>query len=98
MNTMTPEMILSQILFWSITVASGFIAYEFYISQNGKLRKLIIELFCAKMFVYGGAGLYYLLQDLGMFHDAQPIWMRVVLNFPMAIVMVRLYRFIKWGK
>lgn len=92
------EMIASQILFWSISIAAAFIAYEFYKSVDGRLRKLIIELFCAKIFVYGGAGLYYLLQELGFYNDSQPIWMRVILNLPMAIVMVRLYKFIKWGK
>lgn len=90
-------MIASQILFWSIAIASIFIAYEFYRSQDGKLRKLIIELFLAKTFVYGGAGLYYLFFDFGLI-GAEPVWIRIILNAPMCAVMVRLYRFIRFGK
>lgn len=89
------EMIFSQVIFWTIVIMSLLITYEFYLSRNGRLRVLIIELFLAKVWCYGIAGFYYLLWDLGYLHDLSTIWLRIVSNAPMMWVMVRLYLFIR---
>lgn len=87
--------ILSQLLFWIIVAMSLFICYEFYLSKDGKLRLLIIELFLAKVWCYGVAALFYLFFDFGYFHSWPTIGLRIVCNGPMMIVMVRLYLFIR---
>jgi len=90
--------IISQLLFWSIVIFSGVIAYEFYRSKDGRLRILIIELFLAKMWCYGVAGTYYLLWDLHHVSSDNALWLRIVCNLPMFIVMLRLYQFIRVKK
>jgi|GEM_PF-2568761 len=99
---MTPvhiEMLISQIMFWGIFIFSLCIWYEFYrATDKGKLRSLIMELFLTKAWVYGFAGAYYLIWDLGYFQNSSALWVRIICNVPMVFVMWRLYRFIKWGK
>lgn len=74
----------------TIAVLSVFIAYEFYKSKDGRLRILVIRLFLAKVFVYGGAA------ALLMFHGINyPIWIKVALNAPMFVVMLELYAYIR---
>lgn len=84
--------ILLQIFLWTIAVLSGIIAYEFYTSKNGRLRLLMIELFCAKVFVYGGAAVWYLI------HPGQYAIVRICLNLPMFFVMLKLWGFIRRNK
>lgn len=74
----------------TITLLSGFIAYEFYKSRDGRLRILIIRLFVAKVFVYGGAAALLILHGINY-----ASWMRVALNTPMFFVMLSLYAFIR---
>lgn len=89
------EMILSQLFFWGIVVLSAMIAHEFWKSKNGVLRKLIIAYFISKVWAYGIAAVYYLMQDMGYFSGAQPIWIRLICNLPMFIVMLRLWKYIR---
>lgn len=91
---MKPDEIISQLLFWGIAVFSLLIAIKFYQSKDGRLRVLIIELFLAKIWVYGGAAVYYLLQDVGFIPHWSPVFIRLALNLPMFFVMFRLYVFI----
>jgi hypothetical protein len=86
---MKPDEIILQVFLWVITVTSAFIAYEFYKSKDGRLRILIIELFIAKVWVYGGSALYYL------FMPETTILVKIGLNLPMLIVMLRLYHYIR---
>jgi len=74
----------------TITLLSAFIAWEFWRSRDGRLRVLIIRLFLAKIFVYGGAA------ALLIFHGANyHTWLKVALNAPMFFVMIQLYSFIR---
>lgn len=79
-----------QIFLWTITIISAIIAYHFYKSKDGRLRILVIELFLAKIFVYGGAALYYLFGQ-----NKYPELIRMLLNLPMFIVMLKLWAFIR---
>lgn len=92
------EKIASQIMFWTIVVLAWLIFYEFKRSVDGKLRILIMELFLAKVWAYGLAGLYFLFWDFGYFQTTSVLWLRLIVNLPMFWVMIKLYRFIKWGK
>ncbi len=67
---MTTEMIFSQGMFWGIFIFSALIAYEFYLSRDGQLRILIIELFLSKCWCYGIAGAFYLFWDFGYLQRA----------------------------
>lgn len=78
------------IFLYAITLFSGLIAWEFFRSKDGRLRILIIRLFVAKVWVYGGAALIY------TFDWPIDTWvMRLVLNLPMFIVMLQLWEFIR---
>lgn len=82
--------LLSELFLIVIAVLSAFIAYEFWRSKDGRLRVLIIRLFACKVWTYGGAAIAYIL--------VLPIdvWtLRVVLNAPMFIVMLQLYKYIR---
>lgn len=73
-----------------IAVFSALIAYEFYNSKDGRLRVLIIRLFVAKVWVYGGAAIVY------MANLPLNEWVvRFVLNLPMFIIMLQLWEFIR---
>lgn len=78
------------VFYITIAILSGFIAWEFYRSRDGMLRILIISLFVAKVFVYGGAVLFILFNG-----HVFPAWLRAALNVPMFIVMIRLYGYIR---
>lgn len=86
---------LSQAFLLIIVAMSALVAWEFYKSQNGTLRILIIALFIGKIWVYGGAFIYYQLTDMGLVNIANPLLFRLVLNFPMLVVMTLLYRYIR---
>jgi hypothetical protein len=86
---------LSQAFLLIIVAMSLLVAWEFYKSKDGMLRILIISLFIAKVWVYGGAFVYYQLADFRFVDAPNPLLFRLVLNFPMLIVMVLLYRYIR---
>lgn len=86
---------LSQTFLLIIVAMSALVAWEFYKSQNGMLRILIIALFLGKIWVYGGAFIYYQLTDMGIVKTRNPLLFRLVLNFPMLVVMTLLYRYIR---
>lgn len=88
------ELLVSEIFFAAIVLFSTLIAYEFYKSKDGRLRVLIIELFIAKIWVYGGGGLYYYLRYTG-YLPYLSLWWILILNAPMVWVMFRLYSFIR---
>jgi len=91
------ELLFSELLFISITLFSMLIAYEFWKSKDGRLRVLIIELFIAKVWVYGGGGIYYYLRAIG-YLPYLSLWWILALNAPMCWVMFRLYKFIRQKK
>lgn len=75
---------------FTIAILSAFISWEFYKSKNGRLRILIIWLFVAKVFVYGGAAVLILANGY-----TYPSWLKVALNTPMFLVMIELYGYIR---
>lgn len=87
--------ILSQVILWTIVIMSILIAHEFYKSKDGKLRILIISLFICKIWVYGGFATYNLLIDFGYINSIPAVYIRLILNFPMFIVMLKLWGYIR---
>lgn len=81
---------IPQIELIAIAVLSAFIAHQFYISKDGRVIILMIRLFCSKIWVYGGAALYYWL-----FPHEDIILVRIVLNLPMVIVMFQIWTYIR---
>lgn len=94
----TIEMILSQIMFWTIALTSGILAYEFYKTKNGRLRVLMIEFFISKVWVYSFAGAFFLLWDFGYLHGINQVWMRLCCNAPMFIIMLKLLGYVRGRK
>lgn len=86
---------LSELFLLVIVIMSALVAWEFYKSKNGQLRVLIISLFITKIWVYGGALVYYCLTDVGYMQHLNPLTLRLVLNFPMAVVMFKLWQYIR---
>lgn len=86
---------LSQAFLVVIVITSALVAWEFYKSKNGVLRVLIIALFICKIWVYGGAFVYYQLTDMGLVNALDPLLFRLILNTPMLVIMVLLYKYIK---
>jgi hypothetical protein len=93
---MTLEEVISQILFWSIGIFSAVIAWSFYKSVNGRLRILMIRLFCCKVWLYVGAALWFLI--IYKHTTISFVYIRIVLTLPMAITMFHIYRFIRIRK
>lgn len=87
--------ILGQIFLLIIVTMSVLVAREFYKSKDGYLRALIILLFAAKIWVYGGAFIFYQLTDMGVVDQPNPFIFRLALNTPMLIIMILLYKYIK---
>ena len=81
---------ISQIELIAIAILSAFIARDFYISKDGRVRILMIRLFISKIWVYGGAALYYWLCP-----DQNMIWVRIILNLPMVIIMFQIWAYIR---
>lgn len=83
--------IVLQIFLWIIVFISVFIAHEFYKSKDGRLRVLVIRLFLAKIFVYGGAA-------IAIIWGINTPLVKIGLNLPMLLVMLQLYAFIRRKK
>lgn len=83
-------MIILQIFLWTIVLVSGFLAYEFYRIKDGRLRVLMIRLFIAKVLVYGGGALF----QLGIIDFPGNIY-KILINLPMFLVMLQLYKYIR---
>lgn len=81
---------ISQLELVAIAALSAFIAWDFYRSKDGRVRVLMIRLFASKIWVYGGAALYYWL-----FPDQNMLWVRAILNLPMVIVMFQIWGYIR---
>lgn len=73
-----------------IAIWSGLIAYEFYRSQDGRLRVLIIRLFRAKVWLYGGSVLLYFINP-----KVDNSLMKLLLITPMAVIMFQLWDYIR---
>lgn len=73
-----------------IATLSGLIAYEFYMSIDGRLRVLMFRLFISKIWVYGGAAVLYII-----FKPEDFIKIRIFLVAPMVIIMVQLWGYIR---
>ena len=83
--------ILIQFILLTIVLMSALIAREFYISKNGQLRRLMVFLFLAKVWVYGGASILFFIWP----PEPQTLVRVIVLNFPMMVVMLNLWRYIR---
>lgn len=87
---MNPYLFVSIIEIIFIAILSGLIAYEFYKSQDGRLRILIIRLFEAKVWLYGGSVLFYFIAlkiDVSL--------LKLLLITPMAVIMFQLWDYIR---
>lgn len=84
-------LIVIELILLTIAVLAGLIAHEFYKSQDGRLRVLIISLFLCKVWIYGGAAVIFMIFP----PDSRALFRLLVLNFPMFCIMVSLYRYIK---
>lgn len=99
MNIPLIEFWASELIFFVIATVSALIIISFYKAKgDGKLKSMIIELFLAKVWVYGGLGTYYLIIKRDGFNALSPAWMLLILNFPMMIVMVRFWNFVRRSK
>lgn len=92
------EELIAQVFLWTIAFLAAIIAHEFYRSKDGRLRILIIELFISKIWVYGGAAIYFLWLQRNPAFPLSASLVRVILNFPMFVVMLRLYKYIRLKK
>jgi len=92
------EMLISQVLFWGNTIFFGSIARLFYLSVDGKIRILAINLFSALTWLFGVAGIYYLLWDIKVIENDYSIYIRLICNAPLILVAVQWYRHVKYGK
>lgn len=81
---------LSEIELITIGILSALIAYDFYRSTDGRLRILMIRLFVSKIWVYGGAALFYAFMPV---YDLA--WVRPILVAPMFLVMLQLWKHIR---
>jgi len=79
----------------ALTVLSGTLAYTFYIARGDRLRRLLIQLFCAKVFLYFTYGIYFIGTISGHFLHTPLAWILLFINTPIFIAKIRLYMFIK---
>ena len=88
---MNIDLILIEIVLWTIAIMSGLIAYEFYKSRDGRLRVLIISLFLCKVYLYGGSAVWFLFSSAGNWTLVRAL----LFNVPMFIIMLRLWGYIR---
>ena len=85
------NLILIELILLTIVVMSGLIAWEFYKSRNGQLRKLLIALFACNVYLYGGAAIWFFFLP----PSTDGLMRAIILNTPMMIIMVNLYKYIR---
>ncbi len=93
------EMILSQLSYAIIGISSIYTAWLFHTSSSkGLLKRLIIQLF----FIIGYSALlvgsWWLLWDLGIINDQQPILVRLLAQIPLCVVIFRFVVYIRKNK
>lgn len=92
------EFWLAEMIFFIISAISALVILAFWNAKGDhKLKWLLIELFGAKIWVYGGSGIYLYLVTFST-TNLSLIPALIIINTPMVIVMYRLYKFIKKSK
>lgn len=91
---MKATLLLAEIEFMVIAFVSAFLVYQFYISKNGLLRKLLIWFFASQFFTVLCSAFYYIsLEQFGK----EPIglaWIRIIALCPMSVIMIFIYLYI----
>lgn len=95
---MNAEQILSQIAYATIFSLALTVAYKFYQTKNGYLRKLLISYFLCVAWSFGAEWIYYIFLDAGYLRDLDIVFLHIVCHLPKAIVMIYLYRFLREPK
>lgn len=85
--------LLNFVTLWTIAIISALIAYEFQKSVDGKLRIIIRNLFISKIWVYGGAAIFYTI-----FNPVDFVYIRLILITPMAVIMLQLWDYMRKRK
>lgn len=97
MRAINIDMVLSQIIFWGVFIKGLFILIKFIKSDKqtgGRIRRLIIELFIAIVWLFGCAGIYYMFYDLGFFRQNLAVWLRIICNLPLFIIMFKFDKYL----
>jgi len=90
---MKTELLLIQIVLWTITLVSVGIVREFYVStKTNGLRARMIGLFVCKIWIYGGAAIIFLIWPPA---DGSALFRILLLNAPMFIVMLWLWGYVR---
>lgn len=90
------EMILSQLSFAVIGFSSLYTAYLFHTSTDkGLLKRLVVRLFLTLGYSALLIGGWWLLWDLNVIDEQQPIWIRLMAQIPLCWVIFRFLWFVK---
>jgi hypothetical protein len=94
---MSNELFISEVLFLIIMLIGTFVAYEFYKSKDGILRKLMIWYFVIDVYVYASSALYFWLSDIGF--DVISLGMfRLCVLIPKAAIKLRILYYLRTKK
>lgn len=85
--------IISQLLYGIIFWSALFLAYQFYLTKDGWLRKLEILYFTSVAACFGFSGGFYFFWDLGYFQGVNQIIIRVISDMPKAIAMLLMVKY-----
>ena len=85
-------LIITQLLLSIIMFVAAIVAYEFYISRNGVLRKIMIANFTIEIFIYISTMTYVLLYE-----PVYSMWWNGIL-LPKAFIKLRLLYYLRTKK
>lgn len=91
---MKTALIIATLQYVLMAFISAFLAYQFYISKNGMLRRLLILFFISYFFTILCSALYYITAEHFKYEPFNIEWVRVVALTPITIVMILLYLYI----
>lgn len=90
---MDNELFFSELQFMIIFIIATLVSYEFYLSKDGILRKIMIWFFISEAFVYLGSGVYYWAHEVGFTNMGLPLF-RTLILLPKTALMLRLLHYL----
>lgn len=94
---MSTDLFISELLFSIIILIGVCILWEFIISKNGILRKLMIWYFAVEIYVYLFAAIFFYCEEIN--HPLMSTGLfRIVVLIPKALIKLRLLYYLKTKK
>lgn len=94
---MNQNFLITELLFLIVALVDGLVAWQFYISRNGILRKLMLVYFCVDLYIFAINFIYFGMIGLG-YGVISLMALRFCVLIPKVIIAMRVYYYLRTKK